>query len=57
MTQKRTGDPGGGVAAGLARMWEIPPELAESSGHHALAAMMAIKHAIDAGSGGLCMNY
>jgi len=57
MTQKRADHLGQDVAASLARLLEIPRQVAESGGERALTAMIAIKHAIDAGSGGLRMNY
>jgi hypothetical protein len=41
------------MARGLADYLEIPPELAERAGEPALAAMMEIKHGVDAGGGDL----
>jgi hypothetical protein len=54
---RRSAKVGRGIGAGLARSLEIPPELADGAGDTALAAMQALKHAVDAGSGGLRQNY
>ena len=53
MTSKRAPGSGRGVAQGLAVMIGVPPELAEPAGERAVAAMMALKQARDAGGGAL----
>ena len=51
MTIQRAPGSGRGVARGLAVMIGVPPELAEPAGERAVAAMMALKQARDAGGG------
>jgi hypothetical protein len=52
MTKHASGA-GRGMARGLTDYLEIPPKLAERAGEPALAAMMEIKHGVDAGGGDL----
>jgi len=51
MTIKRAPTSGRGVAHGLAVAIGIPPELAVPAGERAVAAMMALKQAREAGGG------